>query len=124
MGSHLSNISDNNPFVRRSRLMSDIETNESNRETNDESMSDSDPDPDLNTILRYLIRRGHIRFVRSSSSDNDEDDDSDTTDDSGYVYRSASSRRHNIPALNVPNPDTSVIDGSDLKLILKAQTGL
>jgi hypothetical protein len=27
-------------------------------------------------------------------------------------------------AVNVPNPDTSVIDGSDLKLILKAQTGL
>ncbi|XP_054165322.1 DDB1- and CUL4-associated factor 11-like [Oppia nitens] len=117
MGSHLSNISDNNPFVRRSRLMSDID---SNSET---AADDSETDADLNTILRYLIRRGHIRFIRSSSSSND--DDSDTTDDSGYVYqRSNSSRRYQTPIVNVPNPDTSVIDESDLKLILRAQTGL
>ena len=51
MGSHLSNISVN-PMRR---VMSDNETN--SEAANEESISDSDIDPDLNTILRDLIRR-------------------------------------------------------------------
>jgi hypothetical protein len=77
--------------VRRSRAMSHLQNGA--ELINDDSFSDSHPDPDKSTILRYLIRRGNISFITSDGSDNE--DDSDTTDDSGYVYQSH--RRHNTP---------------------------
>ena len=63
MGSHLSNFSG---ITDTRRGMSENGAN--NESVNEESVSDSDIDPDLNTILRDLIRRltQFIIFVMKS----------------------------------------------------------
>lgn len=86
------------------RRMSDRTESERNHD------SDSDQDADIATILQYLIRSGQVRVVPDSDRlfHDDSDDEFSTT---------AS------PPQEDPNPDTSLIDKSDLRQAIILQSG-
>ncbi|XP_023239273.1 DDB1- and CUL4-associated factor 11-like [Centruroides sculpturatus] len=90
-----SNVS----FVPPNRRMGDRINN---------SDTDTDPDPDIATILQYLIRSGQVRII---------------TADSDCLYQEDSDDEFCSPPQADPNPDTSLLDVSDLRQTILLHSG-
>ncbi|RWS27205.1 DDB1- and CUL4-associated factor 11-like isoform X2, partial [Leptotrombidium deliense] len=78
----------------------------SQRNESDNELESEEQTEELSGVLQYLIRRGHVRLVYDVYVDDSDDDDDILT------------------FTEDPKPDTSVIDESDFKQIIKLQSGL
>ncbi|OWF53520.1 DDB1- and CUL4-associated factor 11 [Mizuhopecten yessoensis] len=97
-------------------------SNSSNRQDQSQRMTESAENPaagaeeeqtDLQAIIAYLIRSGQVRILRHEDDSNVEDEDEDDTEFYGPANPPTADR----------NPDTGLLEKSDLKQLILGQSG-